>query len=54
MDLAFEVTVREIRDAAGEEIARGHIHHHGGCCGRHGNGCGGENCCQGQGALTGA
>ena len=42
MDLNFEVTIRDIRDATEEEIACGHVHHEhgncdtceGGCCGR--------------------
>jgi FKBP-type peptidyl-prolyl cis-trans isomerase SlyD len=43
MDLSFEITIREIRDATEEEIAHGDIHHHQDCdCGADDScGCGG-------------
>jgi len=40
--LNFDVTVQEVRAATEEELAHGHIHKEGGCCG--GNGDGGECC----------
>ena len=45
MPLNFSVTVRSIREATEEEIANGHIHQIGVCCGGNGNNgscCGGE------------
>jgi FKBP-type peptidyl-prolyl cis-trans isomerase SlyD len=51
MDLNFDITIRDLREAGEEEIAHGHIHHahhHDGggcCCGE--DGCGGEGCGEG-------
>lgn len=42
--LNFNVTVQEVRAATEEEIAHGHIHQSGGCCGGEGKGEGGECC----------
>ena len=40
MDLNFDITIRDIRDATEEEINCGHIHHHhGSCCGCADDGC---------------
>lgn len=47
MDLFFDVSVEEVRDATAEELAHGHVHgagghhHHEGdeCCGGHGDDC---------------
>jgi FKBP-type peptidyl-prolyl cis-trans isomerase SlyD len=41
--LNFNVTVQDVRAATEEEIAHGHIHQGGGCCG--GNGGEGGECC---------
>lgn len=41
--LNFNVTVQDVRAATEEEIAHGHIHQGGGCCG--GGGGEGEGCC---------
>lgn len=41
--LNFDVTVQEVRAATEEELAHGHIHKEGGCCG--GNGGGEGECC---------
>ncbi len=54
-ELLFAVEVVDVRDATEEEIAHGHLHQAGGCCGGHGNGegcgCGGHDdeheCCGG-------
>ena len=43
VDLTFDVTVKDIREASQEEISHGHPHHH------HGEGCGGcgaNNSCE--------
>lgn len=45
--LNFKVTVKDVRTASEEELAHGHVHQSGGCCG--GNGDGGEGCCGGGG-----
>ena len=39
--LNFSVTITEVRDATEEELAHGHIHAGGGCCGGNGGGEGG-------------
>jgi len=44
--LHFKVTVKEVRSASEEELAHGHVHQSGGCCG--GNGESGD-CCGGKG-----
>ncbi len=56
--LNFDVTVQDVRSATEEEIAHGHIHQGGGCCG--GGGCGegegntdGEGCGEGEGGGCG-
>jgi FKBP-type peptidyl-prolyl cis-trans isomerase SlyD len=49
--LNFNVTVQEVRAATEEEIAHGHIHQSGGCCGGHGDGNG--ECCSGEGKGKG-
>jgi FKBP-type peptidyl-prolyl cis-trans isomerase SlyD len=41
--LNFSVTIAEVRAATEEEIAHGHLHAGGGCCGGNGGGEGG--CC---------
>ncbi|WP_035387008.1 FKBP-type peptidyl-prolyl cis-trans isomerase [Ferrimonas senticii] len=52
-DLMFEVEITELRAATEEEIAHGHLHQAGGCCG--GGGCGSHDhdedheCCGGSG-----
>jgi len=50
MDLNFEITIREIRDASEEEITHGHAHGHEGC-GAGGAGCAGcsSHCPEGPG-----
>lgn len=57
MDLSFKIAIEEVRDATEEELAHGHIHDQGGCCGGKGDGdeggcCGGNKdddheCCGG-------
>lgn len=43
--LNFDVIVREVREATPEELAHGHVHAAGGCCGGHGEcGCGEGGC----------
>ena len=62
VNLHFAVTVRDVRAATAEEIAHGHVHAGGGCCGGHGHDhdddhecCGGHGhddgheCCGGKG-----
>ena len=41
--LNFKVKVQDVRSATEEEIAHGHVHQSGDCCG--GSGDGGEGCC---------
>ncbi len=58
-NLHFSVSIEEIREATEDEIAHGHLHGHGGCCGGHGHDdhecCGGHDheddheCCGGKG-----
>lgn len=40
--LVFNVTIQSVRAGTEEELAHGHVHQSGGCCG--GGGCGGESC----------
>ncbi|MEN8862893.1 MAG: peptidylprolyl isomerase [Lentimonas sp.] len=49
--LNFNVTVLEVRAGTEEEIAHGHIHQGGGCCG--GNGDEGGECCSAEGEESG-
>lgn len=50
VNLHFAVTVRDVRAATAEEIAHGHVHGGGGCCGGHGHDHGDDHeCCGGKG-----
>jgi len=44
--LNFKVTVKEVRSASEEELAHGHVHQSGGCCGGDGQS---DECCGGSG-----
>ncbi len=51
VDLVFDVELTAVRAASDEEIAHGHAHQEGGCCGGHGHGHGE---CNGEGHGHGA
>jgi FKBP-type peptidyl-prolyl cis-trans isomerase SlyD len=51
MDLSFDISIEEVRDATEEELAHGHVHGQGGC-GGHGHGDDHE-CCGGHGHSHG-
>ncbi|WP_269523906.1 FKBP-type peptidyl-prolyl cis-trans isomerase [Coraliomargarita parva] len=42
--LNFAVTIQDVREAKPEELAHGHVHQGGGCCGGEGEGEGGCGC----------
>ena len=53
VDLVFDVELTAVRAASEEEIAHGHAHQEGGCCGGHGHGHGEGGCCGGEGHEKG-
>lgn len=55
VDLEFEVEIMETRPATEEELAHGHVHGEGGCCGGGGHKGGSEGgCCGGGGGEGGS